>query len=602
MRLPSLTPSLVVVCLLLICTQPGFSQNGTPLQRLNNEVKTGYIRTTSAILPASCTSAGISAALAALPASGGTVDASGCQGNVFLGDPGPIMIGASSNQPETLILGTGYYTCAMSSGNCFQINGSGSQLIGQASNNTFIGCAPGFTGDFVHIEPALGANAVSGVNIKGFTIRGTDCPRATQLNVLSVEDPSEFSDLDLRFGTGTALNVGVSTNAGAQISQGLNFANVYVQSGPGTLTNDLVKVVDCNQCYFGPNFKVIAVGPEGPFVAMRMRSVNGNNRGNHFFDGAVAQETPTGTCLVLDASTSSATGPQGNVIGPAVTFENCGLGILLTGANLSSRSDGNTVEFNYWLHDTAQIELDFAVANNIYEQTSGAPGDITFTRNSSSNYFSGRLVNARTDISDAGAANAISTVIDDNGSNLYSLQGLLAVSGPFSSAGGGQEPEVQNYLNFGVARGGATGIAAADRVYLEALSTSAAVSFGHILFYVVSPDPDSLHRYSIGVYDAKGDSVCTTAPAPYISAGDQRVACSQGTVSLPAGKYYLMFTGDAASLKIAQFSGADSAAIYSNSDFDISAGGSVPTGTPAFTPPQDVPETTTRTFFLAMYP
>src|SRR5271156_278075 len=103
------------------------------------------VRGANAIVPTTCTSAGISAALASLPATGGTVDASGCSGNVTLSGPGPIIIGPSSTQPETLILGSGFYNCAMTSGNCFQLNGSGSQLIGQATNNTFITCSSGFT-------------------------------------------------------------------------------------------------------------------------------------------------------------------------------------------------------------------------------------------------------------------------------------------------------------------------------------------------------------------------------------------------------------------------------------------------------------------------
>jgi hypothetical protein len=150
-----------------------------------------------------------------------------------------------------------------------------------------------------------------------------------------------------------------------------------------------------------------------------------------------------------------------------------------------------------------------------------------------------------------------------------------------------------------VVKSGSSGLAGANQEWLQALYTPDPVTFGHVYFNVGTLDASN--NYSIGIYDSNGNTICTITAASYSSTGDKSVACTQGTVTLPAGKFYEMFTGAATTLKIGDI-GSTVQSIYQNNDFGTSSGGAVPTGGPAFTPPSDSVSSTGPMMLISLGP
>ena len=72
------------------------------------------------------------------------------------------------------------------------------------------------------------------------------------------------------------------------------------------------------------------------------------------------------------------------------------------------------------------------------------------------------------------------------------------------------------------------------------------LSVGHMVINVTTAD--ATNSYSFGLFNSSGTAICTTTAAIYSTTGFKVIACSQGTVSIPAGKYYFGVTGNAATL------------------------------------------------------
>jgi|HubBroStandDraft_1064217.scaffolds.fasta_scaffold53769_3 hypothetical protein len=100
------------------------------------------------------------------------------------------------------------------------------------------------------------------------------------------------------------------------------------------------------------------------------------------------------------------------------------------------------------------------------------------------------------------------------------------------------------------------------------------LSVGHIVFNVTTDD-NSASLYSFGIYGSTGTLLCSTTAATYTTTGVKTVACSQGTVTIPAGKIYLGMTGNAAVLQISETQSVGTFYAYNN-NFATSSGRAQP--------------------------
>ena len=205
-------------------------------------------------------------AIADLPASGGSVVAPSDTPTETIAST--VVIGSAS-QPVTLILGPSFYNCSVpSGGHCFSVQGFGSKIQGASQFATLILPQSGFTGDVIHVEPCStprcspSQDALIDIELSGFRIDLTNVPTVTAINLLSVRDPSHLHDIEIRYGTGRAINIGTSTivsncyGAGSSgcLSQGIGIDNTYIQTSGATVSDNQV-VVSGNQVEMGPQRK-----------------------------------------------------------------------------------------------------------------------------------------------------------------------------------------------------------------------------------------------------------------------------------------------------------------------------------------------------------
>jgi hypothetical protein len=371
----------------------------------------------NARVPASCDATGFNNALS----SGGIVDATGC-GNVTLSST--VTIGVNG-LATTLLLGSGTYTFNSNTGDGFVISGSGSRLIGQGPINTTVNTTSAFTGTIIRVEPVSGQNSLNAIEVSGFRVDQTNTPGVTALKILSVRDPSTFHNLDLRFGTGTAINITTSTNSSALIPQGIGLRDIYIQTSSSALTADTV-VVTGNQIYLGSNVKIVSNAPAGVYRGLVIKptaTTNGDGRYNTFFSGAIAGY---GTCLSIESATGTgaATGSIGNVIGPGNTFENCSLAYQMTGDSQHLAID-NWAFGNQFVSTVTDIaKLDYAQENFIQEITNGNTGTVALTANSLQNTVFVRMGNLN-DVSNSGTSNLVFSML----TNTFYFNGTVSKAG-----------------------------------------------------------------------------------------------------------------------------------------------------------------------------
>lgn len=379
-----------------------------------------------------CTDVGLNAALAALPSTGGTVDARFCQAGIAAA--ATITFGAP-NKPVTLILPTSSaISFSNSSGNGFQINGSGSKLIGQGTTSSTISCTGAFTGDLIHVEPQSGQVNVNNIDLHGFRVDATNCPTKILTNLLSVTENSFVYDVTWINWSATFLNITTSTNASAAIPEHIGIHDTLAVAKTGaTLTADSV-INTGNQDEFGPNnYWTAQNATPGIFRGLVIKptaTTQGDGRANAFFYSSIQGYTGASTpCISIEGPAGASTGAQGNVIGPGNTFENCTIGYQFTGADAAHRGQKNSGFGNFFDPITSNLfKCDFCSNNFVNEVSNGNAGDVLFTANSQGNTAIVRLTGSATDVSDSGTANTIFTNLNSGGSNLSSFPGGLAAA------------------------------------------------------------------------------------------------------------------------------------------------------------------------------
>jgi hypothetical protein len=370
-----------------------------------------------------CNSTGWNAAIAAVPSTGGTVDATGCISGVTLS--ATVAVGSAST-PVKLKLPQNKITCAMTSGSCIAVNGSGSSLVGPGEIALIVNCNNSSLSDIIHVEPASGQNSLNGIDVEGFRVDGTNCPNVTQLNILSVRDASSFHHLDLRFWTGLAINIGISGNSGALISQGLSFRDIYEQSGTGNLTSDS-NIIQANEVQWGSNLKVINAGTSGNYTGLRVQaSVNGDGRGNNIIGSSYSGYTGTGGCIKITNTVGAGNGALSTTIGPGNEFENATLAWLITGDGVSSAQRTRVFGNFYQPSVTNYGKLDYSTLSDVRDApTNGNSGAITLTANSVQNTID-QYVNTLTDVSDSGTSNNLKLCAYLNSNNTCFFNNIAA--------------------------------------------------------------------------------------------------------------------------------------------------------------------------------
>jgi hypothetical protein len=371
-----------------------------------------------------CTDVGMNAAIAALPVSGGKVDASYCLSGMTMAST---IVSGSATKPVEIRLPAAKITFTNTSGNGFQLNGSSDKLIGKGTSATTIACATGFTGDLVRAEPPSGGVNIANIDLHDFRTDVTNCRTRIGLNLLSVTEPSYVHGVDILGGLATSVNITTSTLPGASIPEHITLSDMVVScNSAGTLTADMV-INTGNQDTFGPNFYSVATactaGAFRPLVIKPTSGSNGDGRANlvtgSSFQGA-------GTCLSVEAPAGAGTGAIGNVIGPGNTFETCTTGYQFTGADASHLATANQGFANFFdSSDTNLFKCDFCQNNFINEKDNGNSGTVTFTANSQGNTGIVRLAGSASDISDLGTANAIWANLNNSGANLSTIGGTF---------------------------------------------------------------------------------------------------------------------------------------------------------------------------------
>lgn len=364
-----------------------------------------------------CTAAGINAALAALPTGGGTpggtVDATGCPNGGAISLTTTIGPVGTATVPMTLLLGSGNYSCAMTSGNCFNVGGGGSSIIGKGPLDTFVTAAVGFTGDLIHVEPISPALAMNWVEIAKMRLELVNTPTLRALNILSVRDPSSIHDLFIFGYTGNEINVTTSTISGALIPQGIKFYNVYTQSAANTTLTDNTVFITGNEIQYGSNDKVITdpstgMGGFSGIVITPTATTQGDGRNVHVYGTAVGCSNTGGIGLLITSPAGASTGARGDVVDSGNTFELCTTGIKVTGANGTHKATNITLgPGNTYVPSTTNLAIfDFTASSYMYDITNGNAGDVSFTANATSNLFFGIVTNL-TDVSNLNSSNAI---------------------------------------------------------------------------------------------------------------------------------------------------------------------------------------------------
>ena len=395
-------------------------------------------------------------AIADLPASGGTVVApSGTPTETI---HSTIVVGTPT-QPVTVMLGPSFYQCSVpSGGHCFSLQGSGSKIKGISQFATLIQPQSGFTGDVIHVEPPTTQNSLIDIELSGFRIDLTSAPSATAINLLSVRDPSHLHDIEIRNGTGEAINISTSTTGStcAQpplpagppcLSQGIGIDNVYIQTAGAALTNNTFVLIG-NQVQVGPNVKIImgqgatdAGNYEGLLIEP-LSDTGGEGRGNSFFAGSIGGGYPN--CVVISAPGGSNSGAQSNVIGPGNTFESCtGYAVVITGADSGHSAYGNWVFGNYYASTTTNsVDMENATNNWVWE--TGSTGNITLGTNSRGNNVLYHLRSAG-QVVDSGSpganwivqdiTNNISSNAEFHNGQVLPAKNVVFVSGDFTTDG-----------------------------------------------------------------------------------------------------------------------------------------------------------------------
>lgn len=169
-----------------------------------------------------------------------------------------------------------------------------------------------------------------------------------------------------------------------------------------------------------------------------------------------------------------------------------------------------------------------------------------------------------------------------NGTSITGVSGtgnVCLASG--SACAGGTSATTAHYFNCQGDCSNGFGFAPnVNRTLIVTLNIPIALAgIGHFAFNVTTIDGTGL--YSIGLYTAAGVAVCTTTAVSYGTTGNILSACTQGSsLSIPAGEYLLVLTGNASVLNVGIVNTA--ACAFGSNSYSATTSGQVPT---SMTPP-----------------
>jgi hypothetical protein len=127
-------------------------------------------------------------------------------------------------------------------------------------------------------------------------------------------------------------------------------------------------------------------------------------------------------------------------------------------------------------------------------------------------------------------------------------------------------------LNIGMNFSGSIAVVSNQEPAVE-LYTPVAISFGHIGWDTQTVDAGG-GIYDIGVYNASGTLICDIGPNTLSPTGLASLACVQGTsLTIPAGKYYIAFTGNSNVAKFGELNGGASVVLASVGNAGTTTGG-----------------------------
>lgn len=314
-------------------------------------------------------------------------------------------------------------------GNGITLNCRGCGIWGAGALLTNFLAGAAFTGDLVHFEPAVGQTTVEGIFLRGVRLDGNGAGGYKLLNLLSVRNVSVIDNC--RFGTftGTAINVGISSNGGAGVSEGITFSNDFTQAAIPK-TADTV-IIQGNRVALD-HFNVASTLPmEGTFRGIVFKSsANGDGRTNSISNSSSVSGFATG---IAADSTNAGAQVLDLTIGPGVWMENFNRAIDLTGSNLAGGVSHAYIHGNNYLQGsgvgTPWVRFDFAQASTIDENMNGGTGTVGLTANSLNNTVRIFSNNAGgNDVSDAGVGNTVQISTNNGGIAQHILIGQVRIA------------------------------------------------------------------------------------------------------------------------------------------------------------------------------
>lgn len=153
---------------------------------------------------------------------------------------------------------------------------------------------------------------------------------------------------------------------------------------------------------------------------------------------------------------------------------------------------------------------------------------------------------------------------------------------PSAGGGGGGGTTLPVYA--GGMRGSGSWAISANQVRVIGIMLPISVGpISHLDFWVNAADASTSDKYDVGIYNSAGNLLADVGAVNLAKTGYLSLPTTQSSQTLPAGKYYLAFTGNATTAQI-EGAGGNFASFASNIAVSSSSGGVLPA---TITPPTD---------------
>jgi hypothetical protein len=380
----------------------------------------------------------INAAIGALPAAGGVVDARSFTG------PQPCSVnpvsqstGARFDKPFVLLLGSAVYQAAVPwkfGKNSYQF-AQGQVIAGLGMGVSVIQPVPGFSGAVLQIEPYGPDIIVSNATFRDLSIDMVNAPEQTAIALSSVSNLPVIRDIAVINHLGTFVHI-EPRDQDAMLPEGITFSGWYFYSlrgqakvAPGILIENANEVVFRDGKILGDPADGISDGQVAVLITSRYApgstpTMNTATEGVRFVDSSIAfygtgvRLTSGGPWLApRDCSFSG------------LTLEGLDLGYDLAGTDAEHPTTGNQLIATRYVPASVRVQarFDHARYNLVEEPGESGPGAFVLTPNSSVNLIIRRFTQAdRSDVQDRGHGNVVLGLLGVQG-----LQSRTAVTPSF---------------------------------------------------------------------------------------------------------------------------------------------------------------------------